>query len=1172
MGLRFILGRSGSGKTHRCLREIADLSRREPLGPPLLLIAPDQATYQLERDLLTVGDLPGYFRPRVVSFQRLAFDILYATGVTAPTTLGPLGRRVLIHRLVQIHIHEMACLARSARTRGFYEQFDRLLREILRYDISAANLAEAASAAHDDPAAPANLAEKLHDLSILVEAYQKSIGTAHWDPDYALTLAAQRLSETNKFRGARIWLDGFAEFTPQQFRLLRRFMATAESITVAFNLDPRNPAGDASSLDSLFSVTSKTHASFLELGATEGIARGEDVILDGNSRRFGKPVLEAVEKLVFLPPEVDGHYNGDLSGFRVIQAPDRRSEVAWIGREVLRLAREEGVRYREMALILRKLEPYEANIREVFGALDIPVFIDRRRDILHHPLIELVRAAVELAHGGWRRDPLFRYLRTGFLYEGPHTISSDDVDRLEMLVVSRGLDRERWSKDELWEEARSHHAGEDQGQSDESESTDPTAWRRTVEAPLQPLIDALRGGETTADELVSCLLKFLEELRTVETLQDWREDALERGELIEAQEHEQAHNGIFSVLDQLRVSGGSVLMPVRQLMELLDVGLQELTLGFIPPGLDQVLVGTIERSRQPALHTVFAAGFGEGAYPLSRDPGGLLPDEDRAFLEAAGIDLAPSSERASRGEPYIAYIALTRASQSVVVSYPQTEEDGGSINPSPYLADIRYRIGVEVENVPREHSMPPADLHSAVVYATMQIEADKAAEPRARELGKKLADVPEAQPLLGLADLASRSACSAGLDTDCRGLFHKPHVSFSVTRLERFAACPFQHFAHYGLRLEPADPYVLESKDIGILCHRVLQVLVEGWIRRGVSWREILHADALQELDQIFDETLDSSRPGLARENARDQAILRDIREHLHRLVVVMLRGARAGAFDPECAEYKLDEGKFRIRFDDATVRLIGSVDRVDACNAGNERFIRIIDYKTGIKSFDWPAWYAGLQLQLPAYLLALFHEEPASIPLAAFYLPIRPGRPEVDPESAGEPRQADRAWLKKYQHSGFYAHEGHALLHDRLHEGEASSFYKLKLNKAKKNQPPQVNKVPSDPTSGCNILRMLARTQFHLETLSRGILDGETAVSPYKQGQKVPCDMCDFGAVCRFDPRCDEYRDLPKRRTKEIKEALELNPLLPGPLKELVDELCVSEAAAEGPGGTSNG
>ena len=1135
MGLRFVLGWSGSGKTHRCLEEIAEETRQHPLGPPLLLLAPDQATYQLERDLLTVGKLRAYTRPEILSFQRLAYRILETSGGT-PSVLGAVGRRVVLARFVKTQSKELSLFGRSAHHPGFFEQLDRLFRELLRYGVTPDALRETASKAHDDPHAPAHIAAKLNDLAVLAEAYGEPLGRSYLDPDYILTLAEERLSVSQHYKDAQIWLDGFAELTPQQFKLLRRLMGSAETTTVALNVDPEGLQPGEPRQESLFAATEATYERFLEVGQEERISRNKDVLLS-ESPRYHNPALAAVERLTFLSPETPKQYEKTPDTLTLLEAPDRRAEIAWIARDIKRAAKQDGVRYREMALVLRDIELYEAHIREIFGALDIPCFIDRRRDIVHHPLVELVRCAVELARGGWRRDPLFRYLRTGFL-DG--VLQPMDVDRLELHVIRRGLEGQRWSRDDLWTALLPTSEEEyDEAPGPTERPTEPLTWRAIVEEPLQPLFKALQPSEISAPVLVERLEALFESLDVAGTLERWRTEAGNQSELGEAQEHEQAYRGVRDVLDQLRLATGSTPLPVRTFADLLDVGLRELTLGFVPPGLDQVLVGSIERSRQPRLHTVYLPGFEQDAYPKRRPPGGLLADDDRAYLEEKGLPLAPSTEAASHGEPYIAYVAMTRASDRLMVSYPVADDDGKRINPSPYVADLRQRFPkLRITHGEREHEMRPADPQSVATFIEANLDSENPRYNVARALEESLADDARVGPVLELVRRARPSPRSVSLEEDVQGLFGEGEPAFSVSRLERFAACPFQHFAKYGLGLEALKPFQLESRDLGSLAHDVLAQLFAEWIAEGRSWRAVELPEAQESLERLYAAEIRLAGPEFAAENARSRTIVADLRARLGQLLEAMLRGAQETAFEPFAVEYPVEKSAFQLEIAGTPVRLIGRVDRVDTAEVESKRWVRVIDYKMTARNFDWLGWHAGLQLQLSTYLLAVSREDDGREAVGAFYLPIRPPAPKGNPKDRAEP--GEEKWIETYRHAGFYAQESYGLLDGSVEPGGTSKYFKLKLNKKPEEPPYKVGRAHNDPIDTTVLTAMLRHTEKTLVELSRRILQGDIAVQPYAIGKKKACTYCDYGPVCRFDGRVDEYNCIPKRTVKEIRTELE--------------------------------
>ena len=199
---RFLLGPAGSGKTFRCLAEIREALRASPDGPPLILLAPKQATFQLERQLLADRSLHGYARLRILSFERLAEFVLDGLRVAPPQALSQEGRVMVLRALLLRHESELKLFRRSARRPGFAQQLSALLAELQSHGLTAPKLA-ALSGRKDLPGA---LQAKLHDLALLLGAYTKWLAEHQLhDANLLLDTAAEALKGSAKCerRGAK---------------------------------------------------------------------------------------------------------------------------------------------------------------------------------------------------------------------------------------------------------------------------------------------------------------------------------------------------------------------------------------------------------------------------------------------------------------------------------------------------------------------------------------------------------------------------------------------------------------------------------------------------------------------------------------------------------------------------------------------------------------------------------------------------------------------------------------------------------------------------------------------------------------------------------------------------------------------------------------------------------
>ncbi len=445
MHARFLLGPAGSGKTFRCLAEIRAELARSPEGPLLLLIAPKQATAQLERQLLANSSLTGYTRLQILSFDRLAQFLLEEFSPAAPDWLDDEGRVMVLRALLALLAEKKSQLRvfhATARLPGFATRLSLLLRELQRSQISPERLAHLA----EKITVPAPLHDKLHDFALLLGDYRDWLATHKLqDADGVLDAATALLRSftppstlNSQLPIASLWLDGFAEMTAQELDLLAALVPLCQTATLAFCLDTEPPAEP--SWRSPWAIISQTYLRCRErIGNLPGTTVSVQTLpREPQTSRFKSAELVHLEKHWAQPQPFPSAIGDRLSA---IQCPTPEAEAILAAREILKFIRDgnQPRRYRDCAVLVRSLDGCADTLRRVFDRYEIPCFLDRREPIAHHPLAELTRSALRTVAYGWRSADWFGALKTG-LTPAPE----DDIDWLENAALEFGWDGNLW--------------------------------------------------------------------------------------------------------------------------------------------------------------------------------------------------------------------------------------------------------------------------------------------------------------------------------------------------------------------------------------------------------------------------------------------------------------------------------------------------------------------------------------------------------------------------------------------------------------------------------------------------------------------------------------------------------------------------------------------------------
>ncbi|HSQ04651.1 MAG TPA: hypothetical protein VLN59_11470, partial [Burkholderiales bacterium] len=710
--VRFLLGPAGVGKTFQCLQEIRAELKRSPEGPPLLFLAPKQATFQIERQLLGDGGLPGYTRLQILSFERLADFIMESIGAAPAEIMSEEGRVMVLRALLAEKHSTLRTFRSTARLPGFAQQLSALLRELQQQRLSPSTLLEAAQ----DARTPAALRNKLHDVALLLGAYRGWLKTnGLLDSEELLGLAADALHERERpgqrsggrtdsdpdasltrFQpGMQLWLDGFAEMTPQELNLLAAFTPLCERATLAFCLE-NVPAEQNASWLSLWSVVAQTFQNCRNAlaAAAQCHMRVEVIRRDPIRGRFRQaPVLAHVERHWAAPipmaerasdeeqPQqsdnnstsslIEGNPGAcDGRSVRVVTCANPEAEAVFAAREILRFVRERAARFRDCAVLVRSLDGYHATVRRVFTRYGVPLFLDRRESIAHHPLAELTRFALRMAAFGWRNEDWFGVLKTGLVHR-----DDEQVDRLENEALARGWDGAQWTRP-----LRGKQAGEDHFE----------ALRRILTPPFEKL-DRAVASLVNGSQLAMALRALWSDLEVETTLARWA-DEMKRIEPSLPQMQDTVLSQMELWLENIERAFASQALNVKDWLPILEAGLAGLTVGVIPPSLDQVLIGAIDRSRNPDLRLTFVLGMNETIFPAPPARAPILTEDERVLLaEWAAVrqrSLGASARQRIAHERFYGYIASTRSCERLVLTCAAANGRGATLNPSPFLAHL----------------------------------------------------------------------------------------------------------------------------------------------------------------------------------------------------------------------------------------------------------------------------------------------------------------------------------------------------------------------------------------------------------------------------------------------------------------------------------------------------
>ncbi|MED3572442.1 helicase-exonuclease AddAB subunit AddB [Cytobacillus praedii] len=1151
MSVRVLIGRSGSGKTEFCLNEIRDELRIAPEGDPIIYLVPEQMTFQSEYKLITTPDLGGMIRSQVYSFTRLAWRILQDTGGMNRYHLNSVGISMLIRKIIEEKKDELKLFQRAADKNGFVQQMEQMMTEFKRYCIQPAELAERQVQLSSGGKTNKALQDKLHDLELIYQSFEDSLFGKYVDSEDYFRLFIEKAADSDYLKKATVYIDGFHSFTPQEYMIIEQLMKLCKKVTISLTLDQPFKHTPQDELH-LFRMSGENCQTLYEIAARNSLETKEIFLTE--PKRWTDSSLVHLEAKFDIRPAVS--YKGETA-IHIGQAVNRRAEIEGVARHINQLVRTKGYRYRDMAILTRNVQDYNDMIETIFTDYEIPFFIDQKRTMLNHPLVEFIRSSLEIINGNWRYEPIFRAVKTELLFpvKLEASVLREQMDRLENYVLAYGIQGDRWTRKNRWIYRRIRGlefeaiAQTDSEMKTEQELND---FREMITSPLLRLSRRLKKAET-GRQYCEAIYLLLEELDIPAKLEAWQVYEEERGNLVKAREHGQAWNAIMELLDQYVEMIGEETVSAKRFAEVLDAGMESMRFTLVPPAMDQVMVADLERSRLSNIKTAFVIGLNEGVLPAKFSEEGVFADEDREQLLSIGMKIAHGSRTKLLDEEFLAYKAFVTPSESLFISYPLANEEGKALIPSSYIkrlndffpkANQHFYMADPAELPENEQLQYASNKNTALSYLTSQLQLKKRNYP-IYDFWWDIYnyylknDSLRRSALKVLSSLYYENRTSQ-LDEKTSMDLYGDHIQASVSRMELFSSCPFSHYAQHGLKLRERQVFRLEAPDIGDLFHAALKYIAETVIKDNQSWTDITR----DQCEILAKEAVEMLAPKLQNEillsSNRHFYIKRKLEQIISRASFILSEHARSSGFSPIGLELgfgpkgDLPSLAFPLK-NGSKMELVGRIDRVDKAQDDHGTFLRVIDYKSSSKDLNINEVYYGIALQMLTYLDIIIAHSKELIgveadPAGVLYFHVH--NPMISTSKMLTLEDIEQEIFKKFKMNGLLLGDENVikLMDQTLDKGD-SPIISAGFNKD--GSISKRSKIASKQEF--DYLRKFVRSKY-TETGNR-ITSGQVDIAPYKMKEKTPCTFCSYKSVCQFDESLEsnEYRLLIPHQKDEL-------------------------------------
>ena len=1133
MSLRFCFGPSGSGKSHRIYEEIMQRAAEEP-GRNFLIIVPDQFTMQTQKDLVMRSDRDGILNIDVLSFGRLSHRILEEVGTKEMPVLDDTGKSLVLQKVAADLKEQLPAMGSLLHKQGYIHEVKSAISEFMQYGISTQDMDKLITSAQKRGA----LAMKLKDLKTLYRGFQDYIRDHFITTEETLDVLRRSLSKSKILKGSVVVFDGFTGFTPIQNRLIQELMRvcaeTIVTVTIGVGEDPYKMDGE----QKLFHLSKKTVADLEKLAAEAEVERGEDLFVKGGPNRFAKaPALHYLEQNLFRYQYEP--YAGEQQEIHMFEALSPREEVHQTALYIRHLIREQGMTYRDIAVVIGDLEGYASYVETEFGQLEIPCFLDRTRGIVLNPMIEYIKSALQLYIKDFSYDTVFHFLRSGMA-----DISKEEIDELENYVIRTGARGYR-----TYSRLFTRRTEELQGNAEESEQAEEKTMER-LNRIRQQFMDAVEilhmGSQEKAGDYVSHLYDFLEQNQVQQKLLNYQQQFEKEGDLSRAREYAQIYRLVMDLLDQVYELLGEEEISRQEFADILEAGFGEITVGTIPQNVDRIVVGDMERTRLKQVKVLFFLGVNDGNIPKNASKGGIISDMDREFLIESGTEMAPSPRQQMYIQRLYLYLNMTKPSEQLYLSYAKVNSEGKGIRPSYLIDTVRKLFPAMSVEYPQNRS---------------RLEQIEGRQEGARYLAEELREYVEGtlseeerqdfylmyrayEADAAGRDLLTRAAFrryrESGLSRIVARALYGQQLENSVSRLETYAACACRHFLQYGLSLQEREEFGFEASDMGTVYHAVLENFAGKLAESNLTWwdfTEDFAAKAVKESVEAYAATYGET---VLYSSARNEYAITRMSRILTRTVLTLQKHLKQGSFQPDDYElsFRFAEDLDSIHVDlseDEKMHLQGRIDRIDVSEDTEHVYVKVIDYKSGNRKFDLAALYYGLQLQLVVYMNAAMemesrkHPDKEIVPAALLYYHIDDPTIETPVELTDE--QINEQILAKLRMNGVVNSDPGVV--ERLDRYMQDKSVVIPVEKKKDGS----FSARSGVLSREEMQLISSYVDAKIRSIGREILDGKIAANPYEKGNEEACTYCAYKKVCGFDGSIPGYE---KRQLEDLdKQAL---------------------------------
>ncbi|MBO6108836.1 MAG: PD-(D/E)XK nuclease family protein, partial [Eubacterium sp.] len=763
----------------------------------------------------------------------------------------------------------------------------------------------------------------------------------------------------------------------------------------------------------------------------------------------------------------------------------------------------------------------------------LPFFIDENISLGANPLAENIMAFLNMVRSGFGMEYVMRFLRTGL-----SPLSQSETDILENYIIASGKRGYNSFKD-IWTYKPNKYM------SDGALKKINDLREKFIDS-IECAVNELKGQKKSIREYMQAVCRYMIDNRfytrllyraellagadhasaqsddASKTVSTPRSDVSD-SDLMRAAEYERLYPAMMNVFDTMVDLMGDERVSLKEFTEILGAGISEGMMGFIPQSSHRIMIGDVERSRIGDAEYVFFLGNTDDIFPKGAGSAGILNEREREKIAESDIELAPGPAELYDRELFYMYRILTKPSRRLYLSYTKTNCRGESTRAS-YL-------------IRRVSSLYKYPSHEKPGLVIIDDEADTSPEKKIG-IDKGLRffitglhddNIKNTPDWSLIADYYEKKVPSynnivspepvnkkeAGLSPETAKALYGDVITASVTRFETFFSCPYSHFLKHGLGLKERDEYTVKPFDRGNIYHNSFERLYKKMQADKLSWKHTEAKKIIALGESCFDEEVKQYHDSLFDKDKRTAHLMKRMRLIFGDIIGRMHTQMALGEFEQELSEFSFDVDA------DERLKLNGRIDRIDTCVIGNDRFIKILDYKSSAKTLDLELVREGIELQLFTYMKValeadIFSDDKKNRPAAVLFQGIDEKESEWD-EKYTDHDKYEYKTAHEVRPDGYSTEEAVPYLDSMMAAGNVNSIAIHARNKKDGTYYDDARVIPES-----EFLETIGQVSDKLVFGSREIYDGIIRANPfvYEKGHRDACAFCPYKNVCGMEAR----------------------------------------------------